>query len=208
MSLDAVSQTSGFVPFHTPRAESASVVEGYASGYSAGWSAGARAALKDAEEQRAQIAHDAAARADQAAAAAREALTTLARAAAVARDRLTPVVGEVEQGLTEAAVSLAEALLGAELRDDDASARSALLRALSVQDSDIVRIRLNPRDLTHLEATLDTLPADLQVPAGVELVADAGLARGDAVSELPEGFLDARLSTALARVRAALEVEQ
>lgn len=208
MSLDAVPQTSGFVPFHTPRAESASVAEGYASGYSAGWSAGARAALKDAEEQRAQIAHDAATRADQAATAAREALTTLARAAAAARDRLTPVVTEAEQGLADAAVSLAEALLGAELLDDDASARSALRRALSVQDSEVVVVRLNPDDLTRLKATLDTLPKDVQVPAGVELVADADLARGDAVSELPEGFLDARLSTAVARVRAALEVEQ
>lgn len=207
MSLDAVPRT-GFVPFHTTRAESASVAEGYASGYSAGWSAGARAALKDAEEQRAQLARDATVRADQAAAAAREALTTLVRAAAAARDRLVPVVVQADHNLAEAAVSLAEALLGAELRDDDAAARSALRRALSVQDSDVVRIRLNPGDLAHLTRTIDALPEDLRVPSDVELVADAGLARGDAVSELTEGFLDARLRTAVARVRAALEVEQ
>lgn len=207
MSLDAVPRT-GFVSFHTSRAESASMVEGYASGYSAGWSAGARAALKDAEEQRARLAQEATARADQAAAAAQEALMTLARAAAAARDRLTPVATQADQDLAEAAVCLAEALLGGELRDDDTSARSALRRALSVQDSDVVRIRLNPDDLAHLTRTLDELPADLAVPSDVELLADAGLARGDAVSELAVGFLDARIDTAVARVRAALEVEQ
>jgi flagellar assembly protein FliH len=43
------------------------------------------------------------------------------------------------------------------------------------------------------------------VPDGVELVADPQLARGDAVAELADGYLDARLSTALARVRRVLE---
>lgn len=207
MSLDAMPRSAGFVPLHATTGEAASVAEGYASGYSAGWSAGTRAGLKEVEEQRRRIAEDAAARAERAAAAAQEALATLARAAAAAQARLAPVVTDAHAELTTTAVALAEALLGAELRDDDTSARAALRRALSVQDEDVVRVRLNPDDLAHLTATLDSLPVDLAVPSDVELVADPALGRGDAVAELAEGHLDARLGTALARARAALEVE-
>src|SRR5690625_5153245 len=161
MSLDAMPRSTGFVPLHATTGEAASVAEGYASGYSAGWSAGTRAGLKEVEEQRRRIAEDAAARAERATAAAQEALATLARAAAAAQARLAPVVTDAHAELTTTAVALAEALLGAELRDDDTSARAALRRALSVQDEDVVRVRLNPDDLAHLTATLDSLPVDL-----------------------------------------------
>ena len=40
--------------------------------------------------------------------------------------------------------------------------------------------------------------------AGLELVADPSLAPGDAVGRHPDGYLDARVATALARARAAL----
>lgn len=207
MSLDAMPRPGGFVPLHATSGEAASVAEGYASGYSAGWSAGTRAGLKEVEEQRRRLAAEAAERAEQAAAAAQAALATLARAAAAAQARLTPVVADAHTELTAAAVALAETLLGAELRDDETAARAALRRALSVQDEDVVRIRLHPDDLAHLTRTLADLPAELTVPDGVELVADPALDRGDALSELAEGYLDARLSTAVARVKDALEVE-
>ncbi|PYG01072.1 flagellar assembly protein FliH [Georgenia satyanarayanai] len=207
MSLE-VTQGPVFTPLHASRPEAASVAAGYSSGYTAGWSAGARAAAQDAEEQRRRAAEELAVRAQQAATAAQEALSVLARAAEAARHRAAPVLSEAQGALTRAAVDLAETVLGAELGDGDASARSALRRALSVRDEGLVRVRLNPEDLAHLTATLDSLPAELGLPAGVELVADPALGRGDAVSELEEGYLDARVGAAVSRVRDALEVTE
>lgn len=198
---------SVFTPLHVIRPEAASVAAGYSSGYTAGWSAGTRAAAREAEEQRRLVAAEVAVQAQQAAAAAQEALATLARAATAARQRVVPPLREAQDGLTRATLVLAEALLGAELRDGDASAQAALRRALSVCDDGIVRIRLHPADLAALDASLATLPGDLQPPAGVVLVADATLEPGDAVSELEEGYLDARIATAVERVRAALGVD-
>jgi len=59
-------------------------------------------------------------------------------------------------------------------------------------------VRLNPSDLAALD------PSTIEA-AGVALAADPSLARGDAVTEFSNGFLDARISTALARARAAIE---
>ncbi len=198
---------AGFTPLHHTPVEHASVANGYSTGYSAGWSAGARAAAKEAAELRQRLAEESAEQARRASAAAGQAMAALARAAAAARARTAPVLEEADEVLTRAAVALAEALLGAELRDDQTSARSALARALTVQDTDIVRIRLHPEDLAHLSATLDALPDELHLPAEVELVPDPELGRGDAVCELAEGYLDARIASALARVRHALELE-
>lgn len=206
MSLESTGPV--FTPLHTTRPEAASVAAGYSSGYTAGWSAGARAAAQDAEEQRRRAAEELAARAQLAASAAQEALSTLAQAADAARRRSAPVLTDAQDALTRAAVDLAETVLGAELRDGDASAQSALRRALSVRDEGLVRVRLHPEDLAHLTATLASLPAELRLPDGVELVADPALGRGDAVSELEEGYLDARVGAALVRVRDALGVTE
>jgi flagellar assembly protein FliH len=39
---------------------------------------------------------------------------------------------------------------------------------------------------------------------GLHLVSDPGLDRGDAVLDVPDGIVDARISTALARAKAVL----
>jgi flagellar assembly protein FliH len=73
-------------------------------------------------------------------------------------------------------------------------------------------VRLHPRDLAVLravlasDATAGDVLAGLPDLTGVELVADAGLAPGDAVGEFPEGYLDGRVVAALDRARAALAV--
>ncbi|MPV39189.1 FliH/SctL family protein, partial [Georgenia subflava] len=100
----------------------------------------------------------------------------------------------------------AEALLGAELADGPTAARTALARALAEpHGADVVRVRLHPAD--H-ELVVSATDADLAVPAGIELVADASLARGEAVGELEAGYLDARLGTAVERARTALGVDR
>ena len=59
-------------------------------------------------------------------------------------------------------------------------------------------VRLSPAD--HA----DLVSGTVELPAGVTLVADPRLARGDAISEHPAGFLDAQVATALDRARRAL----
>ncbi|MGH1550141.1 hypothetical protein ACRAWB_13615 [Leifsonia poae] len=58
-------------------------------------------------------------------------------------------------------------------------------------------VRLNPADIAELRG------AGL-APEDVRLVADTTLARGDAIGELPGGWLDARVREALARAREVL----
>jgi flagellar biosynthesis/type III secretory pathway protein FliH len=170
-----------------------------AAGWSAGWAAGTRAAAQAAQEQRESLhaQHVAAEAARDAQVAA--ALTVLRRAAEAAAARAVPVLEEAADTLDEGAVVLAQAVLGAELSDDDARARAALARALRLPlDAGTPTVRLHPADLAVLTA------AGVPLPTGVQLQADGSLRPGDAVSELPDGFLDARISTAVERALHAL----
>jgi flagellar assembly protein FliH len=170
-----------------------------AAGWSAGWAAGTRAAAQAAQAQRAALDAE-----HVAAEAARDAqvtaaLAVLRRAAEAAAARTVPVLQDAAATLDEGAAMLAQAVLGAELSDDEDRARAALARALSVPlDAGIQAVRLHPADLAVVTAV------GAPVPAGVQLVADASLRPGDAVSELSDGFLDARISTAVERALLAL----
>ncbi|RYV50021.1 FliH/SctL family protein [Pengzhenrongella frigida] len=173
-----------------------------AAGWAAGWAAGSRAAAEAAAGQRrtldevervAELARGARAQA---------ALVVLRRAAEAISAQVVPVVTEVTDLLDDGVVALAEAVLGRELAGSDDGARLALARALSLPaEVGVHTVRLHPLDLTVLlEAGV---LADL--PVGVELVADRTLSPGDAVAQFPDGFLDARISAAVARARRALE---
>lgn len=187
-----------------PTVDSAS---GYADGYAAGWSAATRAASRQAADERQRAAEEEVVRIKRRAASCHAAVTLLMTAAEAARTRTAPVVEDARETLAGAAVELAERLLGMELADGQVSARAALARALAVREGeDVVAIRMHPDDVAVLRAGLaEGAGASVAIPNGVELVADPHLARGDAVSELGEGYLDARLSAALARVRRVLE---
>ncbi|MEN1977050.1 FliH/SctL family protein, partial [Cellulomonas sp. P4] len=115
-----------------------------------------------------------------------------------------------------AALELAAVVLGQEVADAPTAARAAL-RRLREQDPrrEVHTVRLHPRDLATVRAALAAPAATGDVPAGdvlaglpdltgVELVADPALEPGDAVGELPDGYLDARIGAALDRARAAL----
>jgi flagellar assembly protein FliH len=123
-----------------------------------------------------------------------------ARIAAQALDaRTVPVLAEAQAAIEHGALQLAEALVGREFGEAGSAARSAVHRALSGVDTALVQtVRMNPVDLQTL-ASLDL------VPSGVDFTADPRLARGDAVTEFADGYLDARISAALVRARAALE---
>ncbi|GIG22619.1 hypothetical protein Cch01nite_33430 [Cellulomonas chitinilytica] len=171
-----------------------------AEGFAAGFAAGAREAARVAELHAKEALAARLAQESEAAAVTTHALDVLATCAAAARARTEPVVADVQARLQLAALELAEALLGVELADDERSGRAALTRALRRADEiEAVTVRLHPRDLDALRAAGADSPRD-----GLVLVADPTLAPGDAVAEHTDGYLDARLTSAVARARAAL----
>jgi flagellar assembly protein FliH len=107
-------------------------------------------------------------------------------------------MAEVSAAAAAAAVALTETLLGRAQDDAAPFARAALGRALAAAGTEVVqRVRMNPDDLA--------LVADAVAAAdGIEFVADPALGRGDAMAELQHGLIDARLTSALDRARAAL----
>jgi flagellar assembly protein FliH len=168
-------------------------------GHAAGYAAGLRAAEADVAARVAALEAEHAATLAHLRARHDLAVATLARAAAALDARTVPVLEEAHAAIADAAVQLAEAVVVSELGDAGASARSALHRALdSVDVGTVHAVRLNPSDLSSLDET--AIGA-----TGVSLVADPSLGRGDAVTEFADGYLDARVSTAFARARAAIE---
>lgn len=167
-----------------------------AAGRAAGYVAGRRAAEAELEELRARFEVEADARRVSAAARIESAMSLLGRAADGFVTHALPRLGAIDDALLAAAVEIAEAILQHELRDETAAAVGAARRALEVTDPDqLRRIRLNPTDLEILRE-LGELP--------VEAVPDPQLDRGDAIAELAHGSVDARLASAVARVRASL----
>jgi flagellar assembly protein FliH len=193
----------------TSAAQDPAFVKGHAAGYAAGLRAAAteQAALKARHEAEHRAALEAAQEST------RQAVALLDAAAAAFQQRFVLVLEDAEAVLAASALELAEAVLGYELNDGDRTARAALQRALSKGGSgagegagqrvrsgtDVVAaVRLHPEDIPVLRA------AGLPEGMDVELVPDPALQRGDAVALYPDGWLDARLGTALSRARSAL----
>jgi flagellar assembly protein FliH len=172
---------------------------GYTEGHAAGYAAGVRAAAKEQRRWRDRMA------AEQAAslAAGQQDLDRAVRALAVARTdfahRNVQALQDAEEVLARTALELAEAILGYELAEGTRTARAALARALSGSDAaTVLAIRLHPADI-------DVLTREGQeLPAGLPLIGDPSLGRGDAKVEYQQGWFDAGLRTALERARAAL----
>jgi len=180
---------------------------GYAAGYSAGWAAGSRAAGDRLDRQRQEEARVGAQARAEAHDRLERALAVLEAAARTARARVAPVLEDAAEEVIAASTRLAAAVLGEELRDGDRAARTAVRRALANDPSgELVRIRLNPDDLALLGDVAAQAGADLEIPSGVELVADATLAPGDAMGDFEDAVLDARLRRALDRAVEVLGV--
>ena len=182
------------VPMGTEEETERARVRGHATGYAAG--------MRAAEAEVARVAaraHDEreALRADAAIALA-SALAALEAATSRVSELASLVLAESDAALAAAAIELAESILGRELSDGEASARVALTRAFSTIDPDaVLDVRLSPVDLAVLAASgIESTT--------VRMIADPTLARGDAVVDVPEGRVDARISTALDRARAEI----
>ena len=185
---------------------------GHAAGYTEGLRAAAAAVdarVATLEAEHAQLMRAAAQQHDRS-------LAGLAAAVRALETRTVPVLHDVEDTLLDAAIDLAEAIIGHALADEAAAVRSALGRTAvgaaavpsAVSPTAVGHtavghtavshtVRLNPHDLAALDVAA-------VAATGVTLVADANLSRGDAVSEFPDGYLDARIGSALQRARAAL----
>ncbi len=116
----------------------------------------------------------------------------------MAAERLHQATAQVCAGLetqvTALAFRLVEDILGRELELASSPGTDAVRRALALVPEDpVVTLRMHPDDICA--ETLELCPA------GTRVVADASLSRGDAIAELDSGVIDARVSTATARVR-------
>jgi flagellar assembly protein FliH len=176
-----------------------------AVGYAQGWSQGLREAAAGQAVLAEQARRDRAAAAEQQAAQVGSAVQAVLRAADQVRQTVVEVTDELSDRMLAAAVELAAVLLGQQLAEPRTAATAALRRVLEqVPDDQPVTVRLSRQDY-------DTLTG----PAGPELIAavqatgqgrislecDPSLAPGDALARSAATSIDARLTTALARLR-------
>jgi flagellar assembly protein FliH len=178
------------------------------AGYAEGWAQGRRDAiaaetehLQRAEASRQQLERALAAEAQQARDALWSAVSQLEAITA-------PVLEDGADVVLDAAIRLAEAVLGAELSVLDDAGTLALRRALSpLPDDGRVVVRLNPQDLQVLRAAGESADGATGTQRledhDVELVADSGLRRGEAVADQGAARVDARFGAALRRAIAA-----
>ena len=209
MSTEAV-LTRDFSPLVLPviaetEQEKSAAASARSRGFAAGFADGRREAareqarwLADAEDARAAESAEAAERVAVLAASLREAAVEL-------REATVPVVAEAEAALVDAAFELATAVVGVALQDPLEAARAAVARVVCVGSTGpagiVPVVRLHPDDVARLDgAALDRAG----VPRDLQLVADPSLARGDAIGELPAGWLDGRIHSALDRAKEAL----
>lgn len=178
----------------TPRGSMQEQARGHATGYAAGL----RAAAAETERLRARLAAEHEAALHRGREEIRRAVEALNRAVRSLELSVIPAAETIQEDLAAAAIDLAEALLGQELKDSETSARAALTRALTgVPRAEVQAVRLHPSDLAALD--LETLSS-----ADVRIKADRTLAPGDAVADFTHGYLDATLASAFRRARAAL----
>jgi flagellar assembly protein FliH len=161
-----------------------------AQGYAVGWAQGLREArdLVRAEAEEARQAeraeHDAA-------------LRGLAAAVETSQQRLAAACAAVEVGAARLAMDVVEVLLDRELRALVDPGEQAVARALALAPEQTAVVRLAP-DAVTAEASAEL------AARGLRLVADPALGAADVVVDLGDSVVDARLSTALDRLREVL----
>lgn len=174
-------------------AESTRVAAG-SQGYAVGWAEGQRAARAAAqlEADAVRAAHDQAEarRAAEHAAA----VAALADATRQLHQALAETCSTIESQASGLAWALTEELVGHQLAGPGPDVVARVLALAPTEP--VVRVRLHPADLGAA--------AERLTEAGLVVLADASLERGDALVETDDHVLDLRLEPALQRVREAL----
>jgi flagellar assembly protein FliH len=166
-----------------------------AQGYARGWSEGRRAAEQQAAEERTAVLAEERRSVERREAEHRAAVAALVAAAARLDEAVAHVCEQVESEALELAAQLTEAVVGHELAVAASPGLHAVRRALALtQGEALVRVRVSADDHSP----------ELAERAGLDgtatVVADPTLMRGDAVVETVAGVVDARISSAVARV--------
>lgn len=170
-----------------------------AQGYAIGWAEGRRQAALEAESEAVAIGQQREAEDRRRAEEHQREVAALRAAATELRNATAHVCNTVETHATHVAITLVEAILGRELSQAGDPVGDAVRRALTLMPGEpLTRIRLNPDD-----ARSPRLAELLEEQTVV--VPDASLHRGDAVVEADDHVIDARIGTALERVREVLE---
>ncbi|MGY1747459.1 FliH/SctL family protein [Blastococcus sp. SYSU D00695] len=170
--------------------------EGFAAGHAEGISAAATA-LADTELAAQQRLAEAQQRWER-----RLVSATAAMGAAVTQleQAAVPLAEELREEVLTSVLVLVEDLLGRELASVDTAGVDALRRAMTLLPTDTPSVvRLHPDDLAEVPA--EALAA---LPPTVTVVGDLSVERAGAVAESGVQRVDARLGTALARVREVL----
>jgi len=163
-------------------------------GYSVGWAEGQRAARELARTEAAEAAERERRAEELRDAEHRAALEALTHAARRLTERAEEVCSAIEEQASTLAWELVTELLGRELTS--ATGPDVVRRVLRLLPAEpLVAVRLHPADV----AGADELRA-----AGLTVLADPTLERGDALVEAEDHVLDLRIGTALARVREVL----
>ena len=210
VAFPAITATAG-----RDRASSADV-----RGHAAGYTAGLRAAQAETEALRARLDAEHAARVTASQADTARRIAVLDAATNALLSTVAPVLADAEASVASAAVDLAEAIVGNVVRASRPAHDATVLDGPDGPGSREARITSGAeatvrRALASVDRTVPVVvrlsPADAARVAGLELpipvMADGTLLDGDAVVDLPDGILDARIATALDRARTALGVD-
>jgi flagellar assembly protein FliH len=108
---------------------------------------------------------------------------------------------DAEADVVKLAIAIARRVLHRELNADPEALLGLVKAALAqLENRELARVRVHPEDAGAIRAQVERLR-----PSGkVEIVPDAGLARGAAVFETSRGALDASVETQLAEIERGL----
>lgn len=126
-----------------------------------------------------------------------QALNALQTACGALNGQVIPALEAADQTLIDAALDLAEAVLGAEVSGGRIPAAAVLRRALDAAGREqVADVRMNPVDIAALDGT--------SIPDGITVTPDLSLGPGDATASLRHGWFDARIRESLNRARIVL----
>lgn len=195
-----------FVPSPLASSSADASASARAAGFAAGWAAGAKEAAAQAEDARLRAREDHETRERQRDEELKRTLAVLARAADEWRVSALPVLDEAHDLVLDAALDLARAILGRELRPGPDSALDLLDRARALPAGlEPTSITVAVPDLPYVRSAI--ADGQIHLPDGVAVKVDPGLDAGDLVVGHRTGVLDARIALAVERARAALAEE-